>query len=213
MPNRILTLNHPTPGLLNPSLRTLSNPILKDTITFLSYSAETQGACTRLRVRCAPGGGTPPHYHTTYTERFITPATLPASTPLTITIDDTTHKLHSGAEATVPIDTVHSFRNDNDDETGDVEFEVQIEPGNEGFEKSLYILYGLAREGQVDAQGVPKRFSQLCLIAEMGDLSRPGWLRDVGRGVVWAGARWARWWGEERELVERFWGKGRGGAG
>lgn len=49
------------PGLRDPSRRILRNAVVKDEVEVLKYSHETNGAYTEMRVRVAPGGGTPIH--------------------------------------------------------------------------------------------------------------------------------------------------------
>ena len=46
--------------------RTITNPILNDTVTFVRTSAESNGAVTESEATVMPGGGNPPHFHTTY---------------------------------------------------------------------------------------------------------------------------------------------------
>lgn len=50
--------------------RTITNPVLKETVTFVKTADETNEAVSDLTITLAPGGGNPLHYHTTYTERF-----------------------------------------------------------------------------------------------------------------------------------------------
>lgn len=42
----------------------------KDYATFLKTSAQTGGKHTLIEIEVAPGGGTIPHYHLAYSERF-----------------------------------------------------------------------------------------------------------------------------------------------
>lgn len=49
------------PGIRDPSRRTLRNAVVKDDVEILKYGHETNGAYTEVRVRVAPGGGTPIH--------------------------------------------------------------------------------------------------------------------------------------------------------
>jgi len=57
----------------------------------------------------------------------------------------------------VPPGEAHYFFNDGKEE---VEVEVKLQTAREGFEKGLYIVYGLARDGMCieGAGGFPKSF-------------------------------------------------------
>ena len=50
--------------------RTIYNPLQRDRVTFLKTAAETSGELMLVEVELAPGGGNPPHYHTSFSERF-----------------------------------------------------------------------------------------------------------------------------------------------
>ena len=186
------------PGLRDDSRRILTNPVLKDEVTFEKYGAETEGKYTRIKVKVAPGGGTPLHFHNTYSERFIS-----KDGTLTVVLGEEIHKLKDGAEATVPIGIVHQFRNDNRDDH--VTFNVELRPAHPGFERSLYLLYGMARDGLCRDNGIPKSVLLTCLIADMSDMSSPGILMVLGRSFVKTLAAYARWSGEEEKLLEKYW--------
>lgn len=76
---------------------------------------------------------------------------------------DSTLKFKPAETAVVPIGTKHRFCNPSKDET--VEFVGKVVPAHEGFEKSVHIIYGLAEDGECDAQGLPKSFVHLCICA------------------------------------------------
>ena len=67
------------------------------------------------------------------------------------------------------------------------------------------MLYGLARDGLCNHDGSPKGFVNAAMAFDMGDMRLPGLLWSVGMPVVKLTARFARWMGWERELVERYW--------
>ena len=186
------------PGVRDASRRLLTNPILKDEVTIEKYGAETGGEYTRLQVKVAPGGGTPIHLHSTYTERFIS-----KDGTLTVVLGEETHQLKDGAEALVPVRTLHQFRNDNEDR--DITFNVELRPAHPGFEKTLYILYGMASDGQCNEAGIPKSLILACLLAEMSDMASPGLSMVLGRSFVKVMAAYARWTGEEERLLKKYW--------
>ena len=82
------------------------NPVQKDYATFLRTSGETNGEYTLIEVEVAPGGGTTPHRHKTYTERFeVLEGTLE------VLLGRQLLTLGVGQSATVPRNTLHRFRN------------------------------------------------------------------------------------------------------
>lgn len=104
----------------------------------------------------------------------------------------------------MPTGTRHRFFNPSESE--DIEFIGKVVPAHEGFEKSIYILYGLANDGKCDADARPTSFVTLCLIGDMGDLRFPGLMKWLGGGLlVKCVAAYARWSGLEAELLEKYW--------
>lgn len=186
------------PGVRDFALRTQSNPILKDEVFFEKYGAENGGEYTRIRVKVAPGGGTPLHYHNTYAEYF-----LAQDGDLSLILGEETKVLKSGEKAKVPIGTKHRFFNANTDR--DVKFVTELRPAHEGFERTLHIIYGLARDGEVGPDGMPKSLVVAALLGEMSDMSIPGWTMTIGRPVMKALAAYGRWTGEEDRLLKKYW--------
>lgn len=186
------------PGVRNSALRTQTNPSIKDEVFFEKYGAETGGEYTRLQIKVAPGGGTPLHYHNSYAEHFF-----PRNGNLSIVLGEETKVLEPGDETTVPIGTKHRFFNANTDRS--IDFTVELRPAHQGFEKALHIIYGLARDGEADLEGMPKSLVVQCLMAEMGDMSVPGWMMTIGRPVLKSIAAYGRWIGEEERLLKKYW--------
>ena len=56
-----------------------------------------------------------------------------------------TRTLRPGEKATVPLNTLHNFRNPTGEPTT---FLVELRPGSAGFEKALKAGYGLASDGR-----------------------------------------------------------------
>jgi hypothetical protein len=73
--------------------------------------------------------------------------------------------LNPGESASVPLRTNHRFYNSSDSE--EVEFIVRIDPGIEGFERGLYIVYGLAEDGLTDSEGVPSSLLHLATFTRL----------------------------------------------
>ncbi|CZR57317.1 uncharacterized protein PAC_07206 [Phialocephala subalpina] len=185
------------PGIRDASRRHLTHPIIRDKITIEKYAHETGGEYTLIRGTVAPGGGTPLHYHLSYREELTV-----ASGKISFQLNDDIVQPSPGETAIIPINTKHRFFNESDT---DAEFVGKLVPGHEGFEKCVYIIYGLAEDGECDEKGLPKSFVQMCLMAELGDMKWPGLMSWVGNGVVKAGAAYARWSGEEERLLRRYW--------
>ena len=203
MPPRLPARDFPC-AVLKPALRLNTNPILKDSIYMKVYSAESNGEYSGVDIKVAPGGGTPFHYHNTYNESFKA-----RNGDLTLFMEDTKtgkvleNVLKPGQSATVPKGVMHRFHNGT---KGEIEFYGELRPGHAGFEKTLHIMYGLARDGQVDAHGLPKGIAVKALMQTMGDIDFAGWKMTLGRPFMKLLSAWCRWTGEEERLLRRYWG-------
>jgi len=152
--------------------RTIYNPVQKDYVTFIKTAKETNGAYTLVEVQLAPGGGVPLHYHDTYSEKFDCVAG-----ELSVQCNKEVLRLQPGQSATAPINTLHRFFNQSEEPC---RFVCRLEPGNPGFEQMLQINYGLARDGKVDAKGLPKSLLTMAHLLSLGDSRLPGPLAIIG---------------------------------
>ncbi|MBC7920695.1 MAG: cupin domain-containing protein [Ferruginibacter sp.] len=175
--------------------RTIVNPIFKDTATFLKRASETGGKYTECEVTLLPGGKNVPHIHKKYSETFTA---LQGS--LGVKAGGKTIILKPGETFTVTIGTVHCFFNPG---TETIRFNIILAPGFEGFEYMLRMLYGMARDGQTDKKGLPKRLALTALIAEIGDTSLPGIFVLLAPLLRFLAAR-ARKRGEEQRLMNTY---------
>ena len=175
--------------------RSIYNPIQRDRVTFLKTAAETGGELTLVEVELAPGGGVAPHYHGSYTERFIA-----ITGELGVQVGNEQRTLRPGESALVERGVLHRFYNPTQEI---VRFYTEIAPGSPGFEQSLYIAYGLARDGQVSAAGMPKSPLVLGLLIALSDTRMVGPLAMLGPlfGLL---ARIARRRGLEAALIARY---------
>lgn len=176
--------------------RTVENPVIKDRVTFVRTSQETDGELTEIIVELAPGGGNEPHYHTSLTESFTA-----LEGRLGIQVGGVERLLAPGQTATVEPGVVHRFFNPSD---GFVKFRGVAKPGRVGAERFVEIAYGLARDGEVNAAGYPNRLSHVALLMEMGDMRLPGLMFKLAAPVLHWVARRARNRGLEAELIERY---------
>lgn len=176
--------------------RTIINPVIKDTATFIQTSADSGGEVTAIEITLMPGGSNPLHYHKTYSETFTT---IEGELGLKIRKKGT-KTLKSGESYTVEPMKAHAFFNATDKP---VKFKVELKPGHQGFENSIRILYGLAGDGLTNKKSVPKSLKHTALIACMSDMNLPGLftlLFPVLRGI----AKKAKDRGEEEKLIKRY---------
>ena len=150
------------PGVREPSRRRIVNTVTGEDVTFEKYGYETEGRFTQAVVTCQPGGGPPLHYHRIQTERF------------TAIEGDATIRLGNEPERAVLIGetievlpgTLHRFSAGEKPS----KFRVEFIPASEDFEKSLCVLFGLARDGLVDTEGLPKSMVNMALVGSMGGI-------------------------------------------
>ena len=176
--------------------RTIVNPIIKDTVTFLQTAEESGGQVTEAEITLMPGGGNPIHYHKTYAETFTA---IHGDLGLRLGKRET-KVLKEGETYTVAPMALHSFYNPTDRE---IKFNVKLRPGHTGFENSLRIIYGLASDGLTDKNTIPKSLKHTAIIVCMSDMNLPGlftFLYPVLRHI----ANRAKKNGEEQKLVDRY---------
>jgi mannose-6-phosphate isomerase-like protein (cupin superfamily) len=167
------------------------HPEQKDYATFLETSEETGGEHTLVEVEVAPGGGTPPHYHKTYAEHFEV-----LEGRLEVHVGGETRTLGVGQKATVPLNTLHNFRNPTDEPTT---FLVELRPGSAGFEKALKAGYGLVSDGRNPSYHP----YYMAVLLEWSDMRLPG-LFTVAEPLMRFLAKRARRKGIDRELEARY---------
>lgn len=176
--------------------RTIYNPVLQDTVVFVKTAAETHGAVSELEITLLPGGGTPLHYHTSYTETF---------TALTGTLGLELKRgrrllLAPGESYVVKKGEVHRFFNPGD---APITFRNEVHAGHEGFENALRILYGLASDGLYSDQGIPKSLTHLAVCGLMSDMRLPG-LGALATPLFRLLAARARKRGIEQQLLDAY---------
>lgn len=141
---------------------TITNPVIKDHVTFIQTSAATKGRITTLQVKLMPGGGTPMHYHKQFSEAFIIIEGV-----LTITLKDKSIRLAPGEKLVIEKEQWHRFSNES---TLPVIFTTIVTPGSEGFENALRILYGLAGDHETNKKGMPNNPLVLASISKISDM-------------------------------------------
>ena len=175
--------------------RRIYNPIQKDYVTFLKTSDETNGAYTLVEVVLAPRGGVGLHYHKTYSERFDC-----LEGELKVQLGKTTYTLHQGTSATAEPNVNHRFFNTSDKVCT---FRVELRPASKGFERSLQIGYGLARDGKTKKNGFPKDKYALAWLFDISESNLPGWM-SLFEGILRKQAKTAVKRGLDKQLLEKY---------
>ncbi|MBI5856950.1 MAG: cupin domain-containing protein [Sphingobacteriales bacterium] len=175
--------------------RKIYNPIQKDTVTFLKTDADTNGQCTLVEVELANGGGVGLHYHKTYSESFEC-----LEGEVQVQLGKTIHTLKTGESATANPNINHLFRN----RSGKLcKFRVELKPASRGFEKSLQIGYGLARDGQCSPNGFPRDKLVLAWLFDISESNLPGW-RSIFEFILRWQAKKARKKGLDKRLIAEY---------
>lgn len=176
--------------------RTIINPIIKDTVTFLQTAEESGGKITEADITLMPGGGNPLHYHKTYSETFTA-----LEGELGVKFGKGKSKiLKPGESYTVEPMSLHSFFNPTAHE---IKFNVKCQPGNSGFENSLRIIYGLAGDGLTTHKSIPKSLKHTAIVLCMSDMNLPG-LFTLLFPLLKRMANKAKTTGEEQMLIDKY---------
>lgn len=175
--------------------RRIYNPVQKDYVTFLKTAEETNGAFTLVEVELAPNGGVGLHYHKTYAEKFDC-----VEGELKVTAGKITHTLSPGQSVTAHPMVHHRFFNSSGHTC---RFRVELRPASRGFEQSLQIGYGLARDGQTNARGFPNDRLALAWLFEISESNLPGWM-SVFEFFLRRQARKAKASGIDRQLIAKY---------
>jgi len=175
--------------------RRIYNPVQKDYVTFLKTSEETNGECTVVDVELAPKGGVGIHFHKTYSEKFDC-----QEGELKVQAGKVIHTLTPGQTVTALPLVNHRFFNTSDKVC---KFRVELRPASKGFEQSLQIGYGLARDGQTNKRGFPSNRLALAWLFEISESNLPGWM-SIFEFVLRRQARKAKATGLDQELIRKY---------
>jgi mannose-6-phosphate isomerase-like protein (cupin superfamily) len=171
--------------------RVIENPVIKDRITVLKSTEDTNGDYLLARLEVAPGGGNELHYHTSFTEKFSV-----IEGQLNVSLSGEEKVLKVGESAFVPKLAHHRFYNSSDKYVTAL---VELRPAR-NFEKAICIGYGLARDGKVTAKAIPKSIWHLALLFQLGESYLPGLPLSVQRGIFGALAGIAKMLRKDKEL-------------
>jgi quercetin dioxygenase-like cupin family protein len=128
------------------------NPVQRDWIVFRQTAQDTSGELLRFELVVSPRGGNPLHVHPHQQEHFKA-----LSGTLGVQVGDMHRSLEEGEEAVVPPGTPHRWWNAAVDEEARVLIELRPALNTEIFFETLY---GLARDGKTDENGVPNLLQQ-----------------------------------------------------
>lgn len=175
--------------------RCIYNPVQKDYVTFVKTSEETNGQATVVEVELAAGGGVGIHYHKTYAEKFEC-----LEGELKVQTGKTIQTLTAGQTATAHPPVPHRFFNDSGKTC---KFRCELNPASRGFEQSLQVGYGLARDGQTNSKGFPKDRLALAWLFEISESNLPGWM-SIFEFILRRQAKKARAKGIDKALTEKY---------
>lgn len=178
-------------------IRVFENSLIKDKVTVLKTSEETNGEYLLVEVELKVGGGNIMHYHTSFMEEFTAVEGV-----LGVDLGKEKLRLHPGQQAIAGLNDVHRFYNPGD---STIRFHVKIAPARERFLHCLCIGYGLANDGKVNKKGIPKSFDHLAILMDLSDTRFPGFLSLISP-ILLRRAKRARRKGVDKELMERYWG-------
>jgi mannose-6-phosphate isomerase-like protein (cupin superfamily) len=175
--------------------RVFENPLIKDKVTVLKTSHETNGEYLLVEVEMKAGGGNALHYHTSFTEEFVAVQGV-----LGIALGKKELMLKPGERATAGINELHRFFNPG---SCTIRFHVKIAPAQDRFIQCLAIGYGLAADGLTNSKGIPKKFDHLAVLLELSDTRFPGFLSLISP-IMLHRAKKARRRGVDKQLIEKY---------
>lgn len=178
------------------STQTITNPVTGERATFVETSVQTGGARTVGMLEIDRLGGVPGHFHDAHDERIDV-----VDGEIEVVVEGVTSRLRAGEHIVIPRGVVHSWRNPSSAEP--LTFRGTMTPGHPGFETALTVMFGLARDGEVRRNGIPKRLSDIALLADWNQGLPAGPLQWLKPLFAWA-ARRARASGRAAELLRRY---------
>ncbi|MEO8066722.1 MAG: cupin domain-containing protein [Flavobacteriales bacterium] len=176
--------------------RTIVNPVIKDSVTFIQSAEESGGKVTEAEITLSPGGGNPLHYHRSYSETFTA-----LNGELVVGLGKKgTRMLKPGESYTVAPMVIHRFFNAGKEE---IKFNVKVTPGQTGLEQSLRIVYGLATDGLTNKDPIPKNLKHMAVVVCMSDMNIPGPMSVLYPLLKYMAKR-AKASGAEQQLIDRY---------
>jgi quercetin dioxygenase-like cupin family protein len=162
--------------------RTIDNPVTGERATYIETSHETGSARSVIDVQVEPGGGVPTHRHAGHDELIEV-----LEGEIEVTIDGARRRFAAGERVVIERGMVHAWRNPVPDRR--LRFRGMMTPGHPGFESVLRVLFGLARDGEVRRNGIPKRLSDVGLLIDLDPSLAAGMLRLIAPLARWSARR------------------------
>lgn len=167
---------------------TIENPVTGDRVCFLQTAAESNGELLRIEyivTRRENAPHVPLHFHLLSEERF---EVVQGKLGVILGTERTKQFLQVGESVVIPAGTIHTFWNAGEEA---LHFITEIKPPGH-FQSYWETMFGLARDGKVNAKGFPALF-QLMVIAETADsyttdLPLPI-LKSIIKVFAWIGRR------------------------
>ncbi|WP_344855266.1 cupin domain-containing protein [Amycolatopsis ultiminotia] len=173
--------------------RTVSNPAMGVTVTFLTASDETDGEYVEAQVRIpAREPGPPLHFHTDFEETF----TAVEGTLLLDHGDRRRIELSPGQSVHVERNVPHRYFNDGDQPAV---FTFVARPGL-AYEQGIRASFGLAVDGRTTADGTPRDPAETALMFSLARSYLAGVPLWLQRGLTRMGVKLARRRGYDPEF-------------
>ena len=176
--------------------RTFKNPQTRERATLLESACQNGGKRSVFDFEVAVGGGVMGHFHDVHQEQLEVLAGV-----VEVTVDGVTRQFRPGERAVVEPGQAHVWRNASRTEA--LRFRGTFTPGHPGFEAAIQVLFGLARDGETRASGLPRRLDDLALLVKWNRGLPTGPLRLLAPVFGWL-ARRAEASGRAAELLKRY---------
>jgi len=160
------------------SHRNIENPIIKDRVTFLETSEETDGKYTAMLLELAPNGYNELHTHKSFDEIFTV-----REGRLGLQLGDERFFLEVGESVRVKAGDEHCFFNPSSTEKAVAH--VMLDTASRGLEISLQVAYGLARDGKTNKKGIPYNPFHLAMLVHWSDTNLPRLFRFLEPLMRW----------------------------
>jgi len=148
-----------------------------------------------IELSILPSEKTPWHYHTLFSETFhVLKGALEVGNGKEIL------QLSEGDIATIQTNEKHYYHNVSKEECI---LKVTLNPGNRNFEKSLFILKGLAKDGLASRAGTPRKFLDLAIFVYLSN-SRMLGLQKIAEPLFNYVAQIAIKNGRLNELLQKY---------
>ena len=171
------------------------NPVLGIRTEFLELFEETNGKRTVTESVVQPGKGVPLHYHFDCTEYYEV-----LDGELKMQLGKEIKTLKKGDYLLVPVKMNHRYFNDSGQP---VKFKAVIQPGNFGSQLLITTLNGLARDGKVNKNGLPKSLLVFGYLSVAAGSNIPGAMSLLQPMLNWL-YRKALKKGVDKELLSKY---------